>query len=239
MSETTAAATIDNPTPTVQAHIAVAVAEAKKSEVWARNLTVDSQDTLDTANAGLARIDGHIKALEAHRLENVGDLTKIVSDINAAYRPVKKQLESAKAATRAAMSKFVAAQKAEERRKQIEAEQAAAKEREKLRKKAQKAAEKGDHTKAAEIEQAADEVETEVIEPEVSAPTGMVTTERWVGKVVNVKEMCKAIADGVIPEDVIEVKQARLNELARALKKTATMPGLDFYAEVSVSGRKT
>jgi hypothetical protein len=104
---------------------------------------------------------------------------------------------------------------------------------------------------AVEAEQhgAAEETVEEILEtpmvapPVVVAPTfqraaGVSTQQRWTVEVVDMRALCRAIADGKASPELVEPNMTALNQIARAMKQTMNIPGVRAVPMVSVAVRK-
>lgn len=69
------------------------------------------------------------------------------------------------------------------------------------------------------------------IPPPVAAPTyekvtGLGITRRWSAEVFDIKKLCRAVADGVVPESYVLPNQVALNQRATADKQSMVIPGV-------------
>ncbi len=64
---------------------------------------------------------------------------------------------------------------------------------------------------------------------------GVSFRETWRADVTNLRELCRAIADGHQPTSLVLPNQTALNGLARSLKNQARVPGVRFVAEKTVA----
>jgi hypothetical protein len=160
---------------------------------------------------------GAIKSnLEEERKVTIDDFDKRVRFINAQYKPVRDQLEEAYELVRSKASTFERI----ERKRLMEAQE-----------RAQKAADDEAVKSAESREQAGDAAGADAIiemASQVHMPTAKVVLPRdemtgtklkvrrvWEGKVGDVKAMCAAIAAGHLPEDIVDFKKSRINEIAK------------------------
>lgn len=61
--------------------------------------------------------------------------------------------------------------------------------------------------------------------------------ETWKMRVVSLPDLVKAVADGKAPENLILANESALNGIAKALKASAKIPGVEFYKETGTSVR--
>jgi hypothetical protein len=71
----------------------------------------------------------------------------------------------------------------------------------------------------------------------VPASRGTSFKESWKMRVVNLPALVKAVAEGKAPENLILANETALNGLAKALKASAQVPGVEFYKETGTSVR--
>lgn len=69
------------------------------------------------------------------------------------------------------------------------------------------------------------------IPPPIAAPTyekvtGLGITRRWGAEVTDIKKLCRAVADGVVPESYVLPNQVALNQRAAADKNSLLIPGV-------------
>lgn len=61
--------------------------------------------------------------------------------------------------------------------------------------------------------------------------------EVWKMRVVSLKDLVKAVAEGGAPENLLLPNETALNGLAKALKASAQVPGVEFYKETATAVR--
>jgi len=71
----------------------------------------------------------------------------------------------------------------------------------------------------------------------VPASRGTSFKESWKMRVVSLPDLVKAVAEGRAPENLILPNETALNGLAKALKASAQVPGVEFYKETGTSVR--
>lgn len=122
-----------------------------------------------------------------------------------------------------------------------EADRRAEEARERIRREEQ-AREEADRRAKAEAERRAEEDLAKVGEPPrggVSQPQAAAEPDAadWRAELVDIRELCRAIADGKAPADLVRFEQAAGNRLATALKDSAEVPGVRFTREESMAVR--
>lgn len=177
------------------------------------------------------------------------------SEIEASYRPiVEKAHEAHKAALaelKAQLKPYEEAEKALKRAMiawdSAERERIANARRE-AEEKARKEAEEAALAEAAFLEasgdtRAADAVlEAPIIVKPVEAPAiekaeGTSVREVWTARVVDIKALCLAVAQGAVPAEYVEANLPALNSLARMLKQSMAVPGVEAVAERKMAVR--
>jgi hypothetical protein len=71
----------------------------------------------------------------------------------------------------------------------------------------------------------------------VPASRGTSFRETWKMRVVSFPELLKAVAEGRAPANLVLPNESALNALAKALKASARIPGVEFYPETGTSVR--
>ena len=100
----------------------------------------------------------------------------------------------------------------------------------------------------AEESGATEETVTEILETPVVAPaivaaptfqkaSGVSTRQTWKAEVVDIKLLCKAIAEGWVAPNMVQANMVALNQMARAMKQSFNVPGCKAVPENSVSVR--
>lgn len=72
---------------------------------------------------------------------------------------------------------------------------------------------------------------TPYVPPPIAAPTyekvaGLGITRRWSAEVTDIKKLCRAVADGVVPESYVLPNMPALNQRAQADKQALVLPGV-------------
>jgi hypothetical protein len=176
--------------------------------------------TVEQAGRGadfLKIVKGTIKRAEDERKGLLDPYTKRTRMINAEYKKVRDQLDKA---VKIAGDKVLDFQLAEEKRQREEAKRIEDEAAERALEAAEQAEESGDAAVADQIlELASDSVEEPPrVNPARGDLTGATTsvTKTWTGRVDNIRHVCRAIADGHLPESIIkEFSQTEINKLAR------------------------
>lgn len=191
------------------------------------------------ATAGdLAKVIGtQLKASGEARLA----LTKPLKDhckwIEAQFKKTEEPMEKAKANLKLKMDDYVSERHERQEKEAEETRKLAEKE---ALERAEQAEKDGDKdTAEAIVEAAADLPDTVSKAPIARGNYGASTSTKtnWLGEVVDVNEFLKAIIDGNIPVDFIEIKQAKLNALAVSRKVEKTNFGIKLFKKISAAVR--
>jgi hypothetical protein len=189
----------------------------------AGNLLVKDQETLSFANRFLVE-------LSKLRKKRVAWFKDLVDKAHQAHKALTKRrsdalkpIDEADSVVRSLTGAYVAKEKEKQRKKQEildkKAEEQAAKKEAKLREKAER---EEDPEKKAELEEKAENV---YVEPKIATPTVEKTSRVGGGSVSfvtdievtveNIKQICKGVGEGIIPENVIEIKESKLKQWAK------------------------
>lgn len=222
---------------------------AKQSEAYAT--TIDSIDVHDDdalAMVGDLKKDlsHYRRKLEDKRLSLVGPLKKVTGDIDAMFKAPRDRIDAVIGKCSNKMNEYVNRQEAIKRELRQQ-EERDAREREKRLREAAEATRKASHNDDDDIakvfDDQADVAAAEAAVPVVkSAPVrgtraSVSTTRTWRAKVVDIKAVCQAVADGVLPADLVTVSQADIDGFARAVEKECVRNGIEYFVKVSTAVR--
>lgn len=196
----------------------------------AESITIRSPSQLMAADETLKGIKRKWKEIEAARKSLLAPLDEGRARIQAFFKPPLDFLAKAESVYKGKIMDY----QAEERRI---AQEVARKEAERLRKlneaKAKRAEKRGD-------DEAAEELREQPIIVPMAAPTkleGTSTRDLWRADLVDIRDLCAAIAAGKAPADLVQFNQSAGNRLATALKDAADVPGLRFVRTESMAVR--
>lgn len=235
---------------TTQKALAIAELTPIVTDVAAFAGTIEGIDVADEETQGqvgdLVKMMQHRrKKLEDKRESLVKPLNSVVREINALFKPPRDQIDKIVGIAKKKMTRFAQAQIAiEQEKKRIEREEAETERREAaelaaaLRKKAGAEAEPIAETV---IQAAEKKVEKAAEAPKVAPSRGrestVIVSKTYKAQVVDILELCQAVADGKLPTHVLEPNMTALNDIARTLKDEGTINGVRFYLDVSTSVR--
>ncbi len=185
--------------------------------------------TQDQYLAAGERLKG-IKSL----LKKVGDtFDPIISKAHAAHKEAVQQkkthetpLIQAEGIYKLAMLQYTSNQERIQREQQAKLDEQARKEREKLEEQARKAAEKGKVERAAELQSRAETVAAPVVSVSTPTVSGISTRETYKAVVTDKMALIRAVAEGKVPDAVLNYDQAVMNSQARSLKTALNYPGV-------------
>lgn len=127
------------------------------------------------------------------------------------WKEVTAPFDQAEAMLRGAMTEYG---REKESRARAEALRLAAEARRELEQ------EKADARKVETLVQKAQEIQTQA--PDVE---GISYREHWKAEVTDIRELCRAVADGTVDADLVLPNMKRLGEIARAMKGSFAVPG--------------
>lgn len=155
------------------------------------------------------------------------------------FRPATKRLQDAEIAVKSAISGYTQEQKRRRLEEQARAEEALRKERERLQAEAEKLRAKG-RDELAEAKQQTAEMLTGVVIPAAPDPaaTGVITRTVWRAEVIEIIDLCRAVADGRASTNFIQPNMTALDAWARAVKATFDVPGCRAVEDQIVAARR-
>lgn len=204
----------------------------------AQRAVIDSPEALAKATDFIKICSAQTKKADEIRKGLVDPLNKHVKWINDQFRPVTDALKEAKTIMETKGSAWQRAenarirQAAEESRRLAEAEALAA---------AELAEKSGDKEKAeavlnATIDMPDPEMKAPAARGDITGATGF-TQERWTGEVSDVKAICKAIANGDLPIDIVTFSRSAMNKIAADKKVEGVYFGIKIVKEENLRVR--
>lgn len=232
------------PTATIAVVVTQALAKLKDLRSQAERAEIDSSDAYDKGTDFIKILTGIEKRHEDKRKEWVEAPGRRIRKINKDMKPISDEVDSITQIIKAKMLGWYSAEqqriKIENERKRKEAEDAAIEAAEQVE-------EEGDHATAEAIMNMASEVPEESNKPAIGrgelTGSSSVASVVWKGRVDNVRHVCKAIADGLLPEDLVTFSQSKLNAMARDQHdqrpdaEEIAQYGILYYGETGLSVR--
>lgn len=204
---------------------------AQQALAQAQAMVIDSPEALSQASAFIKEVTAAEKRLNETRLNLTRPIDEAKNKIMGLFKPAVDCLNQAKMLAR---RKAGAYQEEERRRREQEAREAAEKaERERLRqqKLAEAALERGDTAKAEKFEAKAEQAATSVPVAEAPKTTGVALRTYYQVQVLNMKQLCAAVAEGKIPPHIVQLHQGEANKFASATKGAVEIPGCTIKKE--------
>jgi hypothetical protein len=207
----------------------------------AKQITIGDQQTYDHAIEFLKGVAAMRKQIVDHHAplkKKAHEAHKAICDAETELlKPVTEAEQTAKRA--------IATWDAEQRRLAAETERKQREELERIAAEEIEAAAVEAEAQGASASEVAAIIEQPLIVPEIRIePTfqrasGVATTTTWRAEVVNMRELCRAIADGKLSTEYVLPNTTALNARARAEKQTLSIPGVRAVPmnNVRVGGR--
>jgi len=207
----------------------------------AKKAVVTTVEEFSTATDFVKICQGQISSLEDARKAVTGPLNDHVKWINDQFRPIREAIENAKGIVSTKAAKW---KTEEDERVRKEAEEEQRKADEQALKDAEAASEAGDDQRAEAILDVAAETPAPVMKApaargSITGATGSTRTN-WKGSVEfdDVREVCKAIAAGDLPANMIkEWNKTVMNGIAKSVGKPGLHHGMTVTKDVGLSVR--
>ncbi len=200
-------------------------------------VVISDDDILATAGDLAKVINTQIKKSDEARLALTKPLKDHCKFIEKSFKETTIPMNEAKAGLKIKMDEYVSARHKVQQEEAEEARKLAEKE---ALESAVEAEKSGDTDTAEAIVEAAAELPNTVAKAPIARGnlgSSTSTKKTWHGEVVDMKAFLKAIIDGDIPEDFIEISQAKLNKLATSRKVEKTNLGIKLFSKVSAAIR--
>lgn len=199
-----------------------------KAERIADAISVDSDEEEQMAIDSLADIKRFMKEVEEARKSQVDPFNKLVKRVNDIFRPVGDGLTNSESVIKEKIKQWRI--KKEAVRRELE--------RKRQEEYAQKIAEEQAKAKLEKREANIVVPPPTVIQTTTKGTTSTAPTRKiWKAEITDPKLLIKAIADGIVPMEAIEIKLTFLNTQARAYKRDGVYPGVKFFEDVDISIR--
>lgn len=211
-------------------------------ETTAKAIEVVDEESCGIMAGIVKKVSNLKKKVDEDRTSIVKPINDSVKTINARYKPLTTQCDEIITKGKAKMQDWHKEEhlRLEDKRKE-ELEKAQAQEAEAL-----EAAEKLDKHDATEVANVVLVQATQKTNTLAKVSKGKTVrgdeatssaTRHWKAEVINVKDVCKAIGAGRLPEDIITISQSKLDDLSRLQEREITEDGIRYYLEIGVSVR--
>lgn len=222
------------------------IIEKKTTDVVlvAERMVIDRQEKYDECANFLKIIKGLRQEIDNTFDQNIKDAHTLHKNLVASKKVHSDPLDRAESIVKSKSITFIREQEqkaAEAARKAAEeARKAEDKRKAELEAQAKAWEAKGNAAKAEERREAAAAVFVPVpeVEPVFQRATGQSIKKLWKCEVTSIRDLCKAVVDGTLPETMIEPNMKNLNALARTMEDKKQYPGLKFFAEDSLAVRR-
>lgn len=213
------------------------IGQSSASLKVAQAYVIDSTEVAELASQDLGRVKSLFKSVEEERRKIVDPLNTAVKAVNDLFRPATQYLEQAESTLKRGLLAWNQKVEREAREEQAAAEATARAERERLQSQATELAAQG-HTEAAE---AVRETAQVITAPVVAAPkakvTGISSRGTWKAKVTDKMTLIKFVAEHPEFEHLLDANMQQLNALAKAMKETMKVGGVEPFEEKSIASR--
>lgn len=192
----------------------------------ARSFTISTADDYQRAD-GLLTGWREIEAQVHAAFDSVVDAAhKAHKEAVAQRKKYLDPLEQGRSLLKPKMAKWNWEQERIRLEAQRKAEEEARKREEEERLAAAVALEQAGEPEAAEEVLSAPAVPAPVFVPKAIPKTDTKFRMQWYAEVVSLRALCKAVAEGKVPETLIEANMPALNKMASALKQSMSVPGV-------------
>jgi hypothetical protein len=195
---------------------------------------IETQQQADDASAVLAEISQVRKAIKAEFEPMIKSASAALDAVRKRFREADYPLEQAEKSLRGALADFA-------ERERLRAEEEARKQAEEAAKRIEERIEEeldsvtDPELARAILDRGYEELNAVMAAPAPPKPATSAATFRevWRGRVVNVRELCRAIADGRAPESLVEVRMSEVNKLASVHREqlSTLVPGLQAFKQ--------
>ena len=223
----------------VMAESAVGREDAEITELVssAEALTITTTEEMGASSALLTTIKGRQKGLTDLRLSITKPMDAAKKRVMEVFQPAVDRLASAELTLKRAVLAYTQDQERLRREAQAKVDEEARLERQRLQEQAERERDAGHDDLATISEQIAETIEAPTVQAP-PPPTGAVHVRTtWHAEVVDLAALAKACAEGQQPIALILPDMAKLNAMARTLKRDLAIPGVRAVAEQGVAAR--
>ncbi len=219
--------------PDEEARMQKLTSDTKELLVRAGGFEITTAEEYQGAGDVLRLIKTKVKDLDELRRGMTRPLDEAKKKIMDLFRPRQDDLANAENLLKADMLDWQREQDRIRDEEEARLREAARKETERLEARAERAAERGKPEQAAVLQEQAEAVPVPVV-PGAPKAYGTSTRQSWEAVVTNKTALVAAVAAGAVPEVVLDVNMAVLNQQARALKDQLRYPGVEAVTKDSL-----
>lgn len=203
----------------------------------AQQYVVDSPEALAAAADELNSVQKLMAGIIKRRRQITDPIDEAKRQVMELFRPFVERCETSKDLLTGGIRDYEQALAEQRRKAEQEARDEAARERARLRESAREAAQQGEILLADELQEQAALVPTLPVDVPDGRVAGINLRHEWRAVVTDRKALLRAVADGLVPDNVIAINQRALDAAAAAHQSSLNWPGVDATQQVSVSPR--
>ena len=204
--------------------------EAELALAWAKQFPITSPESYACAAEERKGMKRQWKALEALRKKTLKPFDDGRRGVQALFTPALDALKEADDIMERGMLDYRAAE-------QRAAQATASAEAERLRTEQEALATMAEQCGDPET---AEDLRGQSVHVPVAAPVaadGTWPVTRWTAEMTDIIALCKAVADGTAPAELVQLNQPAANRMASALRDAVSYPGLRFVSTTSLAVR--
>lgn len=204
------------------------------------SITIETPEQYAIAAEQMRKVKGLGKEIEAARKVQLKPIDDLRDQTQEFYQRYLKPLAATEAVIKRGMIAFDDEQERQRRLAAARAEEEARKAREALEAKAEKMEDKGKVEQAEALrENAATVTAAPVVAVVPQKVEGVAKKMNYSARVVDIKALCKAVLDGVVPPNAVIADDKVMNAMAKAMKEHFNWPGCELVKEASISARSS
>lgn len=201
----------------------------------AKELVINNQDDANAAGTFLKDASKAKRELEAQKKKLREPFNDGLKRLSKAFEPALSEYEQVINLVKAKISDFLVEQERLANEAQAKAALEAEKERKRLKRLAENAAKRGDVEKAEEFFDRADHADAAAVAPVAQKKVaGVRRSQDYVLQVNNIQDLARAVGEGTIPANVLDVNITNLKRLIKAYDGNTTIPGVSFTSTTKI-----
>lgn len=203
----------------------------------AQQYSVDSPASLRAAADELNSVQKLMAGIIKRRRQITDPIDEAKRQVMDLFRPFIERCETSKDLLQSGIRDYEQQLVAERRAAEQAAREEAARTRAELREQARAAAADGEILLADELQEQAALVPTLPVDVPDGRVAGINLRHEWRAVVTDRKALLRAVADGLVPDNVVTIDQRALDRAAAAHESNLHWPGVDVTQQVNVSPR--